>query len=77
MSDNQETVTEIDKFVCPWGKEITLKAVDFDSGLKFIRVTIREKSRFTMLDLDVDTAEHFARELLDWAGKAREAMKDL
>lgn len=73
----QETTHDLDHFPAPWGKEVSLKAVDYDSGLKMLRVTIREKNRFTMLDLDVETANHLADQLREWAAKAKAAMDAL
>lgn len=77
MISDQETLTDLDEFFAPWGKSITLKKVVFDSGLQMMRVTVREKNRFTMLDLDTETALHLARQLTDWAAQANEAMAKL
>lgn len=65
-----ETVHSVDKFLVPWGKEIDLKVIDYDSGLGMVRMTIREKHRFTMVDLDRDSALKLARHLLAWAETA-------
>ncbi|KAF0137394.1 MAG: hypothetical protein FD153_1691 [Rhodospirillaceae bacterium] len=65
-----ETLSPLDKFPAPWGKEIDLKRVDYESGLKMLRITIRERSRFTILDLDAQTALKLAGHLTAWAGQA-------
>ncbi|MBF0560552.1 MAG: hypothetical protein HQL37_00780 [Alphaproteobacteria bacterium] len=70
MSSEQESVVSLERFLAPWGKEVTLQTVDYDSGLKIMRVTIREKHRFTTLDLDTETALHLSRSLAEWAEQA-------
>ncbi|VBB69818.1 hypothetical protein RIEGSTA812A_PEG_1291 [invertebrate metagenome] len=69
-----ETLTFLDKLLAPWGKEIDLKAVDYESGLQMLRVTIREKSRFTLIDLDTETASKLASHLAAWAEQAKRNM---
>ena len=64
-------ITSLDKLRVPLGgQEIELQQVDFDTGgMSFLRTRIREKSRFTIFDIDPDTAEAWGRALLDWADK--------
>jgi hypothetical protein len=50
------------------GQEIELQQVDHDAGgMSLLRTRIREKSRFTVFDIDPITAEAWGRALLDWA----------
>ena len=70
MSD--ETVSELDSFAAPWGKEIKLQAVLHDSGLRMLRIRIKEGSRFTVLDIDAQTATRWAAAMTGWAGAAAE-----
>ena len=50
------------------GQEIELQQLDFDAGgLSLLRTRIREKSRFTVFDIDPLTAEQWGQALLDWA----------
>jgi hypothetical protein len=52
------------------GEEIELQQLDFDAGgMSLLRTRIREKSRFTVFDIDPQTAEAWGRALLDWAGR--------
>ena len=52
------------------GEEIELQQIDFDAGgMSLLRTRIREKSRFTVFDIDPLTAEAWGRALLDWAGR--------
>ena len=50
------------------GQEIELQQVDFEAGgMSLLRTRIREKSRFTIFDIDPATAEQWGGALLDWA----------
>lgn len=71
MNTEIETLTPLEKFLAPWGKEISLKTVDYESGLKMLRITIREKNRFTLIDLDTETASKLADHLTAWAKQAQ------
>jgi hypothetical protein len=62
-------ITALEKFTVPLGgQEVELQQVDFDTGgMSFLRTRIREKSRFTVFDIDPQTAEHWGQALLRWA----------
>lgn len=50
------------------GQEIELQQVDHDAGgMSLLRTRIREKSRFTIFDVDPITARAWGEALLDWA----------
>jgi hypothetical protein len=50
------------------GQEIELQQIDFDGGgMSLLRTRIREGSRFTIFDIDPQTAEAWGRALIDWA----------
>lgn len=50
------------------GQEIELQQVDFEAGgMSLLRTRIREKSRFTIFDIDPATAEQWGEALLQWA----------
>lgn len=51
----------------PYGRVIRLDEVDFESGMRLLRVTIREGARFTILDLDAPTAALWGRAMSGWA----------
>lgn len=75
MSDEpkfpEETVTPLAVLTAPWSREITLSAVDHESGLRMLKVRIKEgRARFTILDIDPPTARAWAQAMLDWADKA-------
>ena len=50
------------------GQEIELQQIDYDGGgMSLLRTRIRENSRFTVFDVDPQTAEAWGRALLQWA----------
>ena len=62
-------VTPLDKLRAPLGgQEIELQQIDFEAGgMSLLRTRIREKSRFTVFDIDPQTAEQWGQALLRWA----------
>jgi len=64
---SEEVVTEVAEFNFPFKKHVTLKNVAYDNGQNWLRVTIREQRRFTIMDLDPGSAADFAATLSDWA----------
>lgn len=64
---NFETTTPLADFDAPYGKHITLQQVRYDGGLTLLRVRIREGKRFTILELDPRTAQHWADLMAAWA----------
>ena len=68
MTDSVKTrLTEIE---APYGRRIRLDEVAFESGMKLLRVTIREGARYTILEIDRVTAAAWAREMAGWAAGA-------
>ncbi len=62
-----ETVTPLERFDAPWGRQIELQDVRYESGMRLMRVRIREGKRFTVLELDGATATGLAKALASWA----------
>ena len=72
MSEEGETArARLDAFLVPYGREIRLDEVDFESGMKLLRVTIREGRRFTVMDIDPAAAEHWGQAMTDWAARTK------
>jgi len=63
-------VTRLDKFTAPYGREITLENVDFENGMRVLRIHIREGNRFTVMDIDDTTASNWGEAMSRWAGQA-------
>jgi hypothetical protein len=62
-----EKKERLETLVAPFGREIRLDEVLFESGLQLLRVTIREGKRFTQLDIDAPTAQAWAQVMKLWA----------
>ena len=67
-----EAVRPLEQFPIPYGKQVEHLEVTYEDGLPMLRLRIREGKRFTMLDLDPETAEAWGRRMLEWA-EARKA----
>lgn len=65
MSDSVKT--RLKAFAAPYGREVRLDDVAYESGLKMLRVTIREGARYTILELDAAAALEWADEMRKWA----------
>lgn len=66
-----ERVTDIDAFETPYGKRVVLQEVVYESGMALLRVRIQEGSRFTLLELDPDSAARWGGTLADWAARQK------
>ncbi len=51
----------------PYKRLIWLDDVEFESGMKLLRVTIREGRRITQLDVDPVTAKRWGDTMVSWA----------
>jgi hypothetical protein len=62
-------LTSLAKLRAPLGgQEIELQQVDFEAGgMSLLRTRIREKSRFTVFDIDPRTAAAWGEALLAWS----------
>lgn len=70
---DQETVTEREAIALPWGKEMVVQEVAFDSGLKLLRLRIREGKRFTIVDLDARAIARLRALTEDWTDEVATA----
>ena len=64
------TITELQKFTAPYGRDIKLENVAYENGMRVLRIHIREGNRFTLLDIDENTASDWGAAMLRWAGQA-------
>ncbi|MCX7174707.1 MAG: hypothetical protein NT159_12470 [Proteobacteria bacterium] len=62
-------ITPIDTFVLPIGRQaIELQHIVYESGgMPQLRLRIREGKRFTVIDIDPDSADHWGRAMVAWA----------
>jgi hypothetical protein len=69
-----DKTTSLDKFRVPIGnQEIELQQIEFAAGgMPMLRVRIRERTRFTIFDIDPVTAGHWAEVMLAWSKRQQE-----
>jgi hypothetical protein len=65
MSD--EIKERLHSISAPYKRQILLDDVRFESGMRLMRVTIREGHRFTIMDIDAQTALVWAEAMKNWA----------
>lgn len=66
-----ETVKKLDDIAAPYGRKVILEDVEHESGLRMLRIRIREGGRFTILDVDEETATRWGTVMSSWACNAR------
>ncbi len=61
-------ITPLEKFRLPFGgQEIELQNFVHESGgVPFLRIRIRENKRFTIFEVDPDSAQKWAEAMLAW-----------
>ncbi len=70
--------SELARFKVPLGnQEIELQQIDHvEGGMSLLRIRIREGKRFTIFDIDPDTAQHWAAAMQRWADTQKLAAND-
>jgi len=63
-------LTPLAKLTVPLGGQtIELQQIDYvEGGMGLLRVRIREGKRFTIFDIDPETARRWGEAMLQWAG---------
>jgi hypothetical protein len=69
---SEDIKTRIGMIEAPYRREVWLDDVRFESGMRLLRLTIKEGRRFTQLDIDAATANRWGQALLDWARGSQE-----
>ncbi|MGO9458850.1 MAG: DUF6967 family protein [Rhodomicrobium sp.] len=68
----EEVKERLETLSAPFGREVRLDEVRFESGMRLLRVTIREGRRITVLDVDPDTALAWAKVMKLWGERETE-----
>ena len=68
-------ITGVDRFTVPLGgQEIELQELVHDAGgMALLRIRVRERTRFTIFDIDPATARRWAEAMLRWADARSDA----
>lgn len=69
-AEGEPTRTPLAVLQAPYRREVRLDELAFPSGMKLLRVVIREGHRITQLDIDGETARRWAGEMTGWAARA-------
>jgi len=68
-----DEIVVLDKFpATPFRQEIELQQVSHEAGFLTLRTRIREGKRFTVFEVDKETAQHWGNALLNWAKSQEE-----
>lgn len=67
MSDVERK--ELAVIAAPYRREVRLEEAVFDSGMKMLRVVIREGHRITQIDLDKESAQKWVDVMSAWAAR--------
>ena len=59
--------TRLTSIAAPYGREVRLDDVAYPSGMRLLRLTIREGARDTVLEIDSTTARDWADAMRRWA----------
>jgi len=65
----ESTVTELDKFTAPYGREVTLENINYENGMRVLRIHIREGNRFTVMDINDTVAQQWGGVMTEWANQ--------
>ncbi|MFA5370719.1 MAG: hypothetical protein WC053_02065 [Sideroxydans sp.] len=68
------SITELDKLTVPLGgQQIELQQVDHaEGGMSLLRIRIREGKRFTIFDIDTQTAARLTATMQTWIDGQKE-----
>lgn len=58
---------EVGEIQAPYGRRIRLDEIAYESGMTLLRVTIREGSRYTILEIDPAAADQWGQLMAGWA----------
>lgn len=62
-----EDLREIAAYELPYRRKAELKEFTYESGMKMLRLILREGHRITQVELDADTAAALSDAMGDWA----------
>jgi len=68
-----EEVTDLGEILAPYGRQIKLEDVAYDNGMHVLRLRIREENRFTVMDINPETARDWGRLMTEWADRMEES----
>jgi hypothetical protein len=70
MTVSDPELHDICRIPAPYRREVVVQEARYASGMRLLRLRIREGHRFTLLDLDAPTATLLADTMRGWAAAA-------
>lgn len=68
-----DDIVSLDKFpATPFRQEIELQQVRHEAGFSTLRLRIREGKRFTIFEIDKETAHYWGNALMNWSKSQEE-----
>jgi hypothetical protein len=68
----ESVITRLDELSAPYGKQVKLENVAYENGMRVLRIHIREGNRFTVIDIDENTASNWGTVMTDWAAQLKD-----
>jgi len=63
----EEEVNDLGIIDLPYGREVRMEEVVYESGMRLLRMRMREGKRHTIIDIDAQSAAAWSKVLGDWA----------
>jgi len=67
MTMEGEKLTPIAQWDLAYGKKASLKDAEYDSGMHLLRMTVREGTRITDVNLHAEAAREIGEAMIKWA----------
>lgn len=65
-----DDIRDLAEFDLPYSRRAQLREVEYDGGMKMLRLILREGKRITQVELDTATARQLADAFNGWADSA-------
>lgn len=63
----EDEVNDLGRIELPYGKEVRLAEIVYESGMRLVRMRLREGKRHTVIEVDPASAAAWGKTLSDWA----------
>jgi hypothetical protein len=63
----KDQVNDLGRIDLPYGKEVRLEEIIYESGMRLLRMRLREGKRHTVIEVDAASAAAWGEILSDWA----------
>jgi hypothetical protein len=71
--ENQDVKRTLENLDLPWGKKVVVQELEYETGLRMLRLRFREGTRFTLIDLDAPSVQQLAETMLSWSKENMES----